>query len=77
MKQGSGHSTHSQGKVEPKPHAINPGGVAQLGIMQGNHVTGEGASVNGAVEAMHKGRGYSAPKAGEDTHHCGSQGRYR
>ena len=77
MKQGSGKSSHSGGKVEPKSHGVNPAYTAQLGTMLGNHVTDEGESVKGAFVKMHQGRGYSAPENHSDTHHCGSQGRHK
>ena len=76
MKQGSGKSSHSAGKVEPKPMAVHPGYAGQLGIAQGNHVT-EIGTVKGGAETMHAGRGFKAPTAGEETHHCGSQGRHK
>lgn len=77
MKQGSGTSSRSGGKVEPRSQAINPGGVAQLGTHVGNHATDKGDIGNGAVEKMHAGRGYSAPPTGTQCHHSGSQGKHR
>lgn len=61
-------NTNAGHKVEPKSHAINPGGVDQLG---------EKVAVKSAFESLHQGRGYSAPRAGHTVHPSGSQGRHR
>ncbi len=68
MKQGSGHSSDSGRKIEPRSHAINPGGVAQMGEMVGTAKS---------IEPMGAGRGFTAPKAGMEQHHSGSQGKHR
>lgn len=68
MKQGradrSGNSGH---KREPMAHGISPKGVSQIGT----------AVDPKAVESVHAGRGYEAPKAGREVHKAGSQGRHR
>jgi len=67
MKQGTGHSSDSAQKREPIPHAINPGGAAQLGIAVIKNPT-----------PLDAGRGYSAPQPVATTNHpCGSQGKHR
>ena len=77
MKQGrASHSGSGATKVEPRPQAINPGGVGQLGIMQGNHVT-DGRPANNAIEPIHAGRGLKAPMVGQTSHHAGSQGKHK
>jgi hypothetical protein len=63
------------GKVEPIPHAYNPGGVSQLGQMQGSHVTSStDSSYRG--DPMHAGRGFKAPPVKSQSSNRGSQGRY-
>lgn len=77
MKQGQASRTVTEVKVEPTPHAINPGWVAQLGQMQGTHVTGESPEIFGAFEKKHAGRGFKGPPLDSmATHKGGSQGRY-
>lgn len=76
MKQGQAGRSVTETKVEPKSRAANPGGVGQLGQSQGNHVMDKGR-VRGGAEPLYKGRGYEAPMAGTDFHHCGSQGKHR
>ncbi len=67
MKQGSGHSTDSGRKQEPIPHAIHPGGAAQLGVAVISNPT-----------PLEAGRGFSAPQPVATTvHHCGSQGEHK
>lgn len=68
MKQGSGRTTDSARKVEPKSMGINPGAVSQIG----NHV-----GPPRAIEPMHEGRGLKAPMVGTTQHHTGSQGKHR
>ena len=47
-------------KVEPRPRAVHPGGVGQLGEMQGSHVTrGEDSSYRG--DPFYRGKGYATP----------------
>jgi len=76
MKQGrASRDGRYGGKVEPKPHAINPGGVAQLGQMQGSHVTSHD-DTNYHGDPMHAGRGYKSPMIKSQSHNRGSQGRY-
>ena len=58
---GTGNRTikHSAApKTEPKARAINPRAVSQIGSQMGNHITGKGAPVRGAVENINAGRGY-------------------
>jgi len=75
MKQGSGHNSNSGRKTEPRPMAINPAGVSQIGEALGNHATESGKKLD-PQESMHAGRGFSAPKDdGRTVHHSGSQGR--
>jgi hypothetical protein len=76
MRQGrASRSGPGNRKIEPRPHAIHPGGVAQLGEHTGNHTTEHGAT-GYRGEEMHKGRGFKAPHdAGRTIHRGGSQGR--
>src|SRR6516165_8969472 len=47
-------------KVEPRPRAVSPGGVAQLGNAQGSHVTrGEESDYRG--DPFYRGKGYATP----------------
>jgi len=47
-------------KIEPRPRAVHPGGVGQLGSMQGSHVTrGEESSYRG--DPFYRGKGYATP----------------
>jgi hypothetical protein len=47
-------------KAEPRPRAVHPGGVAQLGNKQGSHVTrGEDSSYRG--DPFYRGKGYATP----------------
>jgi hypothetical protein len=58
---GSRPVTHrSSPKVEPRPQAINPGGVAQLGNRVGDHTTNKGSS-GYRGEKMSRGQGYATP----------------
>ena len=66
MKQGTGKSTMSGGKVEPKSHGVSPGAVSDLGVHQ----------VRTTSKPMYEGRGIQAPKASPSTHKSGSQGRH-
>jgi hypothetical protein len=77
MKQGTGRNYFDR-KMEPKAHAVSESAVAQLGNHLGNHATGVHGPVNkyGASKPLYEGRGYEAPKSGEESHHCGSQGRH-
>jgi hypothetical protein len=66
MKQGHAHSSGpASHKVEPKAQAVNVPTVAQKGI-----------AVAFEKKELFKGRGYEAPKAGGEVHHCGSQGKH-
>jgi hypothetical protein len=76
MKQGQSGRSVTETKVEPRSRAVNPGGVGQIGIAQGNHVMEKG-KVSGGLERMYEGRGYKAPMAGTSSHHSGSQGKHR
>ena len=53
-------------KVEPKPMAVNPAAVSELGVHQ----------VRTKQISMYEGRGYKAPMASPTTHKSGSQGKY-
>jgi hypothetical protein len=48
-------------KVEPRPKAINPGYVSQLGNKVGNHVTDRKRETGYTGEKMSLGRGYATP----------------
>jgi hypothetical protein len=73
-------------KVEPKARAVNPGGVAQLGQKQGNHITDRRSATNYTGDELIRGKGYMPPgmisdpvKAvgvggGREVMRCGSQG---
>lgn len=75
MKQGRATRDGSAGtKVEPKPRAVNPAAVEQLGTMLGNHVEGRG-TLPGASVPLYEGRGLKAPMAGQTNHPSGSQRR--
>ena len=67
MKQGSGNNSDGGRKREPIAHAINPGGVSEIG----NHVARN-------PSPMSDGRGFMAPQpVATTTHHCGSQGLHK
>ena len=69
MKQGrASRDVRESAKVEPHSRVVDPAGVNQLG----NHV-----GPARAVEPLYEGRGYKAPMAGEQHHHCGSQGKHK
>ena len=53
----------------------NKTGVAQLGQMQGSHVTSHD-DTNYRGDPMHAGRGYKSPMIKSQSHNRGSQGRY-
>jgi hypothetical protein len=80
MKQGKAtYSGPGARKVEPKPHAMSPAGVAQMGKATGGMIHGEGSvtSRNTSV-SMYDGKGYKAPMvSGRQVHSTGSQGRHR
>lgn len=61
-------------KVEPKSTAVNPGGVANLGLAQGNHA--DGKDFTPRITPLYAGRGYEAPAITSTSHKCGSQGKY-
>lgn len=66
MKQGTGHSSAGQRKVEPRSTAINPATVSELGVHQ----------VRTRTEPMDAGRGFTAPApVATTTHKSGSQGK--
>lgn len=66
MSQKTIGTTVTSMKVEPIPHAINPGGVSQIGSMVGQNPT-----------PLADGRGFSAPRPVAETNsNCGSQGRH-
>lgn len=77
MKQGRAARDVVEGrKTQPKPHAINPAAVSQIGT----------AVDPKAVERMSAGRGYKGaspvpqspgPGGGRTIHHCGSQGKHK
>ena len=66
MKQGTGKSSVSATKVEPKSRAVNPEAVSELGIHQ----------YRTKSISLYEGRGLEAPMAGKCVHKGGSQGKY-
>jgi hypothetical protein len=66
MKQGSGKSTISGGKVEPKSQGINPEYAAEIGRQ----------TIHTRPVPVTEGRGIMAPKAASTTHRSGSQGKH-
>jgi len=66
MKQGTGHSSDSGRKVEPKAHGVSPKYVSELGVHQ----------VRTKSVSLYTGRGIEAPMAGKQNHPRGSQGRH-
>jgi hypothetical protein len=67
MKQGQASSSGMGAtKVEPRPRAVCPEAVANIGLQQ----------ITYKKIPMYEGRGLKAPMAGEEVHHCGSQGRH-
>jgi hypothetical protein len=66
MKQGTGHSTDSGRKIEPRAHAVSVPYVAEMGQQY----------VRTTSLKMYEGRGYEAPKNSSTCHPCGSQGRH-
>lgn len=76
MKQGSSSYTVADMKREPRPRAVSPAGVSQIGSALGNHTTDTSENLHGSSEPMYKRRGFEAPHdAGRTIHHGGSQGR--
>jgi hypothetical protein len=78
MKQGRAtHSSMGSTKVEPNSRGVSPCSVAQIGIMQGNHVSdGEPQNQPYHSKPLYEGRGLKAPMVGETSHRSGSQGRH-
>lgn len=76
MRQGRASRDNNDGrKVEPRPRAIVPAGVAEIGIAQGNHVTDHGSTGYGGVN-MYGGRGFKSPRdRSVEIHRGGSQGK--
>jgi hypothetical protein len=55
------HADYRAPKVEPKPYAKRPAGVAQIGIMYGDKAThGDPKGTGYTGERLDRGRGYSA-----------------
>lgn len=68
MKQGRAtYDAVTDTKVEPISHAVDICSVADIGNAQ---------SCGGTSKPLYSGRGYSAPMAGSDVHHSGSQGKH-
>jgi hypothetical protein len=66
MKQGTGNSSSSGGKVEPRSNAINPEAAAEIGRQV----------VHTVPVPLNAGRGYQAPAPVATTsHRSGSQGK--
>jgi hypothetical protein len=76
MKQGRASSS-GMGATVPtlKAQGVNPGHVAQMGNMVGNHVTDKG-TIHVKSSPMYKGRGIEAPRKATTVHNKGSQGSY-
>lgn len=75
MKQGSGNNSAGGQKIEPLPKIINVKAVSQIGSNMGNK--DHQRTGLKSVEAMHKGRGFSAPiDSGRTVHQGGSQKRH-
>ncbi len=66
MKQGTGTTTDSARKVEPRPKAMNPAAVGAMGIHK--------VYVH-SKPGLHDGRGFKAPGISSAIHHSGSQGK--
>jgi hypothetical protein len=73
-------------KTEPRPEAVHPGGVGQLGEKQGSHVTGDRESKYRG-DPFYNRKGYtppvgpanmalSGPGAGREVMPSGGQGRH-
>jgi len=76
MKQGRATRDVSESHhVEPKSHSINPTYVAQMGNMQGDHVTEKG-DIPFKTESLHQGQTLAAPECKTTQHHSGSQGKH-
>lgn len=67
MKQGSGRSTNSGGKVEPRSHSVSLDKVSGIGIQR--------IRTHPESKALYNGRGIEAPKATSSIHRSGSQGK--
>jgi hypothetical protein len=83
---GSNKVVHSSNpKVEPKPRAVSPAAVSQIGQNLGNHSTDSQAYRTGA-EPLYAGPGYSTPVGptksvpgpggGREVRSTGSQGQH-
>lgn len=66
MKQGTGRTTDTAHKVEPKSAAINPGAVGGIGLQE----------VRTKHISIYEGRGLEAPMVGCTNHKSGSQGKH-
>lgn len=67
MKQGQASTNVSAGtKVEPRPKAVLPEAVANIGMQK----------IYYKPIPIYEGRGLKAPMSGEECHPCGSQGRH-
>lgn len=66
MKQGSGHTSVTAHKTEPKSHAISVPAVAEIGTHTVRHTK----------VPIYEGRGLKAPMVGQTNHHRGSQGKH-
>jgi hypothetical protein len=77
MKQGRASiSGPADRKVEPNSTRVNPGAVADMGNMQGNHATDVGTFPTQRTE-MYPGKGYEAPGIRNiNSRKGGSQGKY-
>lgn len=68
MKQGQAtHSGSGATKVEPKPRAVDPGAVSDIGQQY----------IYTESQPLYEGRGLEAPMVGTTIHHSGSQGKHK
>lgn len=75
MRQGNSSREGGYRKREPVVRSINPGGVGQLGIVQGSHVTNQGGT-GYRGDPFDLGRGFMAPRnKSQSNSNSGSQGR--
>jgi len=91
MKQGrADNKGPNDQKVEPNAKARNPGAVAQIGIIQGNHAMDSGGKILDGTVNMSLGNGYNpaspngprpswdeeGPGSGRIVRNSGTQGKW-
>lgn len=67
MRQGVASVNGSDKKAEPINYTVNPGGAAQLGIIQGSR--------NATIDLYGERHG-QAPQSSNEIHHHGTQGKH-